>query len=575
MTGVEVSGAIVAAALDAVVVIDATGHVLDWNPAAETIFGYTREETLGREVADLIVPGPLRLAHRNALARHVQTGETSILGRRIELTAVRSDGSEFPIELAVTRLQPEEPVHFAGFIRDLTGRRQPMIENRRLQERMAFLAQAGLVLDQSLDYRETLHRLADVTIPELAQLTIIDLVDQDGTIHTAVASASEVEYALELERMREAHPLDFRSPHPVVQVLRSRKPTLLAAMEYGYLRTIAQGSEHLELMRRLQYHSAIVVPLIARGDVIGTLSLLRMRGSPEYDRGDLVLAEELARRAAMSVENARLFESTRRLARTLQDSLLPRELPEIPGVRIVARYLAAQEGQEVGGDFYDAFAIGRDRWGIAIGDVCGKGAEAASLTARARYTIRALAGDHPAGDHSGGDGTASVLSRLNDAVSRDAGAGAVRLLTALFAIVAIQDGALHAELAAAGHPPPLVLRSDGTVEIVRVGGPLIGVRAGVEYQCTRVILGAGDTMLLYTDGLTDARAPARILSESDLAALLERGHGFGAERLASFVEGSATEGRHPRDDIAILVIEHSIGTATTLTNPDTLTHVPG
>jgi hypothetical protein len=254
-----------------------------------------------------------------------------------------------------------------------------------------------------------------------------------------------------------------------------------------------------------------------------------MRGR---DKDDLVLAEDLARRAAMAVDNARLFQSSQQLARTLQESLLPQALPHIPGIRIVGRYRAAAKGQDVGGDFYDAFAIGENSWGIVIGDVCGKGAQAAALTALARYTIRALADRDPA----------TVLGRLNDAVTRDQEFVRDRFLTALMIIATIDSGQLRLELAAAGHPAPLVLRADATVERLAVSGPLIGVTSGVTYLPGHAVLSPGDTMLLYTDGLTDARAPVRILSESDLGEILLAAHGMGG-RADGVVHRGASHGR--------------------------------
>jgi PAS domain S-box-containing protein len=542
------AGGVFLAAPDAVVVMDADGYVQDWNPAAERIFGYRREDTVGREVAELIVPGPLRSAHRNALRRYVENQESVIIDRRLELTAVRSDGSDLPIELTVTRVPDVEPPLFAGFVRDLSTREAANRETGRLQQRMAFLAQAGLVLDRSLNYEETLRRLAELTVPELAQLTVIDLADESGMIATAVAAAFEPDRAQALEAMRRAHPLAPTSTHPVIEVLRSQQPILLPAMSEAFLRSIAQGSEHFELMRRLGYHSAIVVPLIARARVLGALSLLRMDDGPSYDRDDLVLAEELARHAALAIDNARLFETSQHIAQTLQRSLLPQSLPEIPGVRIVGRYRAAEQGQEVGGDFYDAFTIEPGRWGIAIGDVGGKGPHATALTALARYTIRAL------GDAAPG----RVLEQLNRALLRELGERSdERFLTALFAHAQRDGEQLALELAAGGHPPPLVLRSSGEVESVAVSGPLVGLSEASSYDTKALSLHPGDALLLYTDGLTDAQAPARILSEADLVELLGRSHGLDAEQLAAFLEQQATQGADARDDIALLVLQRT------------------
>jgi serine phosphatase RsbU (regulator of sigma subunit) len=282
--------------------------------------------------------------------------------------------------------------------------------------------------------------------------------------------------------------------------------------------------------------------------VLGALSLLRLDDGPSYDRDDLVLAEELARRAALAIDNARLFETSQHIAQTLQRSLLPQSLPEIPGVRIVGRYRAAEQGQEVGGDFYDAFTIEPERWGIAIGDVGGKGPQAAALTALARYTIRAL------GDAAPG----RVLAQLNRALLRELGERADgRFLTALFAHVRRDGDELWLELAAAGHPPPLVLRASGVVETVAVSGPLVGLSDAASYDTTELSLHPGDALLLYTDGVTDAQAPARILSEADLVELLGRGHGLDAEQLAAFLEHEATQGADARDDIALLVLQRT------------------
>jgi len=541
----EHAEAIVESALDAVVVMDADGGVLGWNRAAERIFGYERAEALGQEVAALIVPGPLRDAHRNALARLVRTGDSSIVGRRVELVAMRRDGSELPVELTVVRLPDRGGIRFAGFVRPLGEQTLSRLETVRLQKRMAFLAQAGLALDRSLELDETLRRLSELTVPELAQLTIIDLVSAAGRLSTAVASAVEPAHARELELLRARHPLTPDSPHPVVAALRSRRSQLLSAMSADFQRQIAQGDEHFALMRRLRYHSAIVVPLIARRRVLGVLSMLRMEDAPSYGPDDLVLAEDLARRAALAVDNAELFEATRRLARTLQSSLLPSALPRIDGVRLAARYRAAAQGQEVGGDFYDAFTLAPGAWGLAIGDVRGKGPRAAALTALARYTIRALCDQ----------GAARVLERLNEAVLRDAEALPERFLTAAVGVARRDGEGLEVELAVAGHPPPLILRAGGTVEQTVATGLLIGVVPEAGYETQRLRLDPGDTLVLYTDGLTDARAPEHVLTEPELARLLERAQGLDAEALCDMLLHAATGDREPRDDIALLVVQ--------------------
>jgi PAS domain S-box-containing protein len=540
-------GAVFRAAPDAVIVMGSDGRVRDWNNAAERMFGYGRSEAIGRELAELIIPGPLRDAHRNSLTRYLETGESTILDRRVELSGIRRDGEEVAVELTVTRAPGIDPPLFTGFLRDIPWAGQQARENARLQQRMTFLAQIGLALDQSLDFDETVRTLADLAVPDLAEIAVVDLLGRDGSVRTAVVAALEPANVAAVEQMRGDHPLPATSSHPVARALRSGAPVLLPVMTPEFLRGIAQGNEHYELMRALGYSSAIVVPLIARGHVLGALSLLRLDGAAPYNENDLVLGQELARRAALALDNSRLYESTRDLALTLQQSLLPRAFPRIPGVRLSGLYRPAAEGQEVGGDFYDAFSIDHGRFTFAIGDVCGKGPQAAALTALARYTIRALGDRDPA----------SILGMLNDTVMRERETLPERYLTAVVATSVPRGDEWDLEIAAAGHPPPLVRRVDGSVEQVQASGLMIGVRDGARYSSTPLTLSRGDAIVLYTDGLTDARAPETIVSDQELLGLLNRARGMNADELASFLAESVTGDAPARDDIALLVVELS------------------
>jgi hypothetical protein len=171
------------------------------------------------------------VAHRTAFARYLETRQPHILDRRLELSALRSDRTEFPAELTITRVPEIEPPLFAGFVRDLTERESGTRENERLQQRLAFLAHAGLTLDISLDLEGTLRRLAALTVPELAELAVIDLLADDGSIRGAVAAAgSDRESAAAVEQMRRDYPLDPNGRHPVAQVLRSGRAMVLTEM---------------------------------------------------------------------------------------------------------------------------------------------------------------------------------------------------------------------------------------------------------------------------------------------------------------------------------------------------------
>jgi serine phosphatase RsbU (regulator of sigma subunit) len=234
------------------------------------------------------------------------------------------------------------------------------------------------------------------------------------------------------------------------------------------------------------------------------------------------------------------------VAQTLQASLLPAALPDIPGVDVAAEYLAAGEGMEVGGDFYDVFALDDGAWALVIGDVLGKGAEAAAVTALARYTLRALAGQSPS--------PAATLAALNDEMLRQSADR--RFVTAVLARLEPREGGgARLVVACGGHPPPVVLRAGGGGEVAGVPGTLLGVEAQVHIEDHEAQLAPGDALVLYTDGVTEARRD-RPLSPQALADALAPRHADGAGRLAREVVRLAEEGAAVslRDDLAVLVV---------------------
>jgi serine phosphatase RsbU (regulator of sigma subunit) len=258
-------------------------------------------------------------------------------------------------------------------------------------------------------------------------------------------------------------------------------------------------------------------------------------------------AEELARRAGMAIDNARLYTERTRIAHTLQARLLPERLPEIPGVRMAARYRAAGELNEVGGDFYDVFPRSGEEWALVVGDVSGKGAEAAAVTALARYTLRATAIDEPS--------PSDALRRLNAAMLGHDGSG--QFATVVLAYVAAGEaGALRVRLALGGHPPPLVLRADGAIEVPGTFGTVLGVVDRLRLADTELTLGRGETMLLYTDGVTEAGPRGDPVGQVGLEALLRSVSSRDPQAIVDAVE-QATVGAQtgePRDDVALLAL---------------------
>src|SRR5919112_2418741 len=278
------------------------------------------------------------------------------------------------------------------------------------------------------------------------------------------------------------------------------------------------------------------------GRRLGTIAFSLSGRTRRYDRADLSIAEELARRAAVAIDNARLYRERSYIARTLQESLLPPELPEVPGAEISARFHPAGEATEVGGDFYDMFDTTHG-WGIVMGDVCGKGADAAAVTALARYTLRALGVQESS--------PAEILRKLNDALLRQRTDR--RFCTVAYASLNVNgNGAAQVCLATGGHPLPLVLRADGRVEAVGEPGTLLGVLPDVRLSDTAVRLGKGDVMVLYTDGVTEARGPEGMFGAEQLVSVLGSCAGLDAKSVAARIESAALEIQegNPRDDIA-------------------------
>jgi serine phosphatase RsbU (regulator of sigma subunit)/integral membrane sensor domain MASE1 len=252
--------------------------------------------------------------------------------------------------------------------------------------------------------------------------------------------------------------------------------------------------------------------------------------------------------AAVMTERRRAEEAVEEIAGTLQESLLPSRLPDVPGIELAARFRPAGAGYRVGGDFYDVFEPPDGGWVVVVGDVCGKGPRAAAVTGLARYTLRAGA----ANDHR----PSRVLTMLNDALRREN--SSPKLCTVVYARVDPSGDSFRLTCSIAGHPLPLLLRRDGTVEPVGAHGLLLGARADPRLVDTTVELHPADSLLLYTDGLTDAYAPRHTLAPVDIESLLGSCAGRSADETAEHVSRAVLDpgrsGPQPRDDMALVVL---------------------
>jgi PAS domain S-box-containing protein len=294
------NAAVVEIALDCIITIDHEGRILEWNPAAERTFGHARANVLGRQMAETIVPPKYRDAHYRGFARQLKTGESHILGRRIEIEAMRADGSLFPCELAITRVPLGGPQVFTAYLRDLT-------ERRRLESLQDLLLNASKVLFASLDYEQTLCNLSSVVVPAFADWYAVDVIGADGRLRR-LETAHRDPAKVALARDMAARYANVKtSAYGATAVVATRQSQLVPDVTDELLASVAMNPEHLQLLRDLGLKSVIAVPLLGREAVLGAISFISAESGRRYDTRDLHVAEELAARATQAIENARLF----------------------------------------------------------------------------------------------------------------------------------------------------------------------------------------------------------------------------------------------------------------------------
>ncbi|WP_335933324.1 SpoIIE family protein phosphatase [Streptomyces sp. PTD5-9] len=420
---------------------------------------------------------------------------------------------------------------------------------------LSFLVEASDLLAGTLDRDQTLALMAQMTVPTLATwcavYTIADQISEPYLSYVLHEDEERIDglKAL-LSRIAPPDPV----PTPGARIWPAPSEAAHQAALRTSMRTLGlsePGGPGPGIGTTLATAAAVggetvVLPLVARNRVIGMLTL----GKPSDDhfrQESLELAEDLSRRAALALDNARLYSERMAISQSLQRSLLPPELPEVPNVEIEVIYRAAGEGNEVGGDFYDVFPIRDGAYGFAIGDVCGTGPEAAAVTGLARHALRLLARE--------GFGGPAVLERLNAAIL-DEGARS-RFLTLLYGELWPQgDGSALLKVVCAGHPLPLRLRQDGSVEAAAEPQPLLGVMEDLDLYEQTVTLDPGDVLLCVTDGVTERREGTRMLGDDGLADVLSTCTGLTAgavaARILRAVERFAAE--PASDDMAILAM---------------------
>jgi serine phosphatase RsbU (regulator of sigma subunit) len=420
----------------------------------------------------------------------------------------------------------------------------------REQEAAELMAETGRLMELTLDRDARADQLADLAVPALGDVAMVDMLTPEGHIARVASRGRDTSAAEAFSKLRAEIPIAPDGPHPVALAIRTGEPQAFGPLSEEQIEEITTKESERELIRRHRFQSCLVLPLHARGSVLGTLSLWIMRPTNAFDDTARRAAERLAQRAAMALDNARLHEQQAHIAGVLQRSLRPRSLPEIPGFEIASRFQAAGEAYEVGGDFYDAFRAGSGSWSIVIGDVCGKGPEAAGLTSLARHTIRTAT----APDTSPSD----VLRVLHDSIRAER--SDLRFCTAALLHLDTPsngDGVARLMLSLGGHPPPIALRSDGSVEPIGEPGTLLGAIPDPSVADAATTLAPGESLLLYTDGMLATHDGKSADDPEWLGRQLAEAAGESAEEIAARLSTAAIErqGGEPRDDIAVLVLQ--------------------
>jgi PAS domain S-box-containing protein len=357
---------------------------------------------------------------------------------------------------------------------------------KRAELRAEFLARASQILSSSLDYQRTLRNVANLAVPEIADWCAVDLIDEQGDREQlVVAHVDRAKVAL-AERLREFEPRELDPEQGLGRVLATREPELYPDISDEMLEVAARSDEHLGLLRELGMRSALLVPMAARGRILGVMTLVSAESGRRFDASDVEFAVQIAERAAVAVENSRLYGERAAIAETLQKSLLPEALPSIERWEIAALYRPAVGGMEVGGDFYDVFSVG-DSWVVLIGDVTGKGVQAAALTSLVRHCARIVAEDDP--------DPARVLERVDNSLRSQPS------LSVCSALCLRLDGT-DVSMCAAGHPLPLLVSESG-VATAGEPGVLLGAFDEGRWSTTTLSLDVGESLFLYTDGITD------------------------------------------------------------------------
>ncbi|MEU0948172.1 SpoIIE family protein phosphatase [Streptomyces canus] len=532
-------------------VVDEEGHVIAVNTRAEQLLLRPAEEFYGRDAHDLLH----RDAHGHVLPRsRCRMRQAFHAGRTAQAEGDHfecGDGSLLPVSWLITPYDVDGRV--VGTLVLVHAQRPPdtdsppetAAESMPELERLALLAETTTRLTSTLDVEETLRRLVALVVPRLADWAVVDLItERDEVWRTAVVHAEGDALVRHEDLQGPMPPIPEESPMPLSRALRGVASTLAGPQTYERDPDSGIAVEQRRLFEVTGIRSAAIAPIRSTRAVLGALTLGRAKDPVDFTTVDLPLIEDIARRAGLALDNARLYQRQRKVAETMQNHLLP-QMPRVPGLQMTARYLPAPDASQVGGDWYDAFSLSDGATALAVGDVVGHDLEAAAGMAQLRNMLRAYAWAHQ-------EPPSRIVARLDAAVMHITD---VTMATMIFARVEERDDG-HWELTwtNAGHPPPLMISHDGLAHYLTDGhGILLGTGVRTPRTDATALLPPGSTLLLYTDGLIETAG--RSLDEG-LRQLSRHAAALAHRPLASFTDQVLRRVRHVRndDDVALLAV---------------------
>ena len=535
--------AMLGALAEAVTVQDRSGEMVYANQAAARLLGAaspeeavatSSDELAGRFIITKEDGSAVQLEDLPGHQALKQGAAEPLLTRSVE----RASGREYWLLTKATVVHEGGETLVVNIIEDVT-------EAKDAELRQRFLAEAGQALAGSLDYEETLERIARLVVPGLADWCAVDLLDPRGELQRVALAHLDPEKVAFANELSERYPPDLEVEAGLGNVLRAGVSELYPDIPDELLEAGAVDAEHLELIRRIGMRSAMIVPMRVGEGTIGAMTFVTAESSRAFDEADLAFAEDLAQRCAAAVESARLYAERTVAAQTLQRSLLPERLPELDAWSAASAYRAGDDTSEVGGDFFDVFAL-RDSLMVVLGDVTGKGVKAAALTALVRHTAKTAARF---------DSSPSAVLALVDEVLREQPDPAY--VTVVCAFLRERADRALVTLASGGHPLPLHIDAAGAVRPLGRPGVLLGAVDSGEWPETEAELAVGDTLLFYTDGVTDTPGTEQRFGEERLMAFAAAG-ASGPEELVGRLDAALEAYAHGMvgDDRALLALQY-------------------